>query len=111
LLPGHRRLPAPDVGPRRAVLHRPSRPRPGGLRRRRGRPRPVLLPPSRGLPRAAGRGGDPRPRELPDLPGPPALRRPRGAPVTGGRRVPRSALAGPRRGSAGVPGGTPPTLG
>ncbi len=32
------------------------------LRRRRGRARPVLLPPPGRVPRAAGRGGDPRPR-------------------------------------------------
>ena len=37
-----------------------------GLRRRRRRARPVLLPPPGRVHRAAGRGGDPRPRERAD---------------------------------------------
>ena len=56
-LPGHRRQPAPDVGAGRAPPPRARR-----LRRRPGRARPVLLPPPGRVPRAAGRGGDPRPR-------------------------------------------------
>ena len=67
---------------------------PGPVRGRRGRPRPVLLPPPRGLPRAPGGGRHPRPRERPDLPLAPALRRPRGAAGSRGRRVPRPALGG-----------------
>ena len=91
-VPGHGRLAAPDVG-----AGGPARPRPGGVRRRRGRARPVLLPPPRRVPRPPGRGGDPRPREPADLPRAPALRRPRGAAVARRRGVPRPALGGARR--------------
>ena len=73
-LPRHRRQPAPDVGPGRAPP-----PRAGRLRRRPGRARPVLLPPPRGVHRAAGRGGDPRPRERADRRPPPGRRRLRAA--------------------------------
>ena len=94
-LPRHRRQPQADVGPRGAAL--------GGdraLRRRRGRARPVLLPPPRRVPRAAGRGGDPRPRERADPDRAPArrrlrgaARRHRGAARRRRRRDPRRALA------------------
>ena len=60
-LPRHRRQPAPDVGPGGAPPPRARR-----LRRRPGRARPVLLPPPGRVPRAAGRGGDPRPRQRAD---------------------------------------------
>ena len=96
-VPGHGRLAAPDVGPRRA-----ARARARGLRRRRGRARPVLLPPPRRVPRPAGRGRDPRPRERADPPAAPAVRRARGRRSTGRRRrVPRARAGArtPRRSS------------
>ena len=92
-VPGHGRVAAADVGPRRA-----PRARAGRLRRRRGRAGPVLLPPPRRVPRPAGRGGDPRARERADPP-----RRTCSAPRTRGRsadadaRLPRAALARARR--------------
>ena len=86
-VPGHRRLAAPDVGPRRA-----PRARAGRLRRRRGRAGPVLLPPPRRVPRAPGRGRDRLARERADPPRPPAVRRARGP--AGRGATPRSL--GPR---------------
>jgi DEAD/DEAH box helicase domain-containing protein len=87
---------------------RPARPGAGGIRRRRGRARPVLLPPPRRLPGTARRGSDPGPRELPDLPGAPAVRGPRGPSVARRCRVPRPALGGPRRGHAQLRRTAPP---
>ena len=83
--PGHRREPAPAVGPRRA-----PRARPRGLRRGRGRARPVLLPPPRRVPRPPGRERDPRPRERADPRRAHPLRGARGA-ARAGRRASTSA--------------------
>ena len=57
-LPGHGRVAAPAVGPRRPARARARRPR-----RERGRARPVLHARARRAARPARRGGDPRPRE------------------------------------------------
>ena len=93
-LPRHRRLAAPDVGPRR-----PPRPRAGALRGRRGRARPVLLPPPRRVPRPPGRGGDPRPLERAAPHPAPAVRGGRGPAGGRRRRDPRARTGGasPRR--------------
>ena len=91
-VPGHRRVAAPDVGPRGA-----ARPWPGGVRRGRGRARPVLLPPPGRVPRPAGGGGDPRPRERADPRRAPAVRRARGAAGAARRRHARAALGATRR--------------
>ena len=83
-VPGHGRLAAADVGARGA-----ARARAGGLRGGRGRAGPVLLPPPGRVPRAAGRGGDPRPRERAAVRRAPAVRGARGA--AGGRPTTRSS--------------------
>ena len=98
-LPRDRGEPAADVGTGRAAAARA-----GGLRRRAGRARPVLLPPPGGVPRAAGRGGDPRPRQRADRDAPPDRGGLRAAAVGGRRRVLRRRLAGAGRTAAGSGG-------
>ena len=94
-LPGHGRVAAPAVGPRRA-----ARPRARGAGRGRGRARPVLHARARQAARPAGRGGAARPRE-------PA--HPRGARARGGVRgaARRARRRDPRAGGARRP--RPPT--
>ena len=99
-LPGHRRQPAADVGPRRA-----PRPRPGDLRRRRGRARPVLRAPPAGVPAPTGGGRDHRPGQRGDPRRASAVRRPRGADHRGRRghartRGRRQSTSPGRRGPA-----------
>ena len=101
-LPGHRRQPAADVGAGGPAERGARR-----LRRRPGRARPVLLPPSGRVPRAAGRGGDPRPRERAD-PLAHLLAAAYELPLSeADDGVPRAALARARRGAWSRPGGAP----
>ena len=90
--PGHGRVAAPDVGPRRAPAHRA-----GAVHRGRRRARPVLLPPPGRVPRPPGRERDPRLRVRGDPPRAPGRGGVRAAAERGGRGHPRPALAGLRR--------------
>ena len=90
-LPGHRGKPAAAVGPRRA-----PEPRARSARGERGRPRPVLHARAGGVARAAGRGGDPRPRQ----PARPRRPRPRGG-IRSAARRPRPRDPGRCRARAG----------
>ena len=102
-LPGHRRLAAPAVGPRRA-----PRPRARGADRERGRARPVLHARARGAARAPGRGDAARPREPAD-PRPARVRSGlRGADPAGGRRHARPRGARARRSCCPSSSGRPP---